>query len=145
MSRLPHIVAATAVVRRFRERDAVEITAPISPCNAEPGAWEWDALDLDGDCWRDGCFHGPSVMGCGEYLHVPHKDARTPGAWMENTSDRVRCHWRPGDEVTLRTRNGRHRATARVALVYAERIAGVWCWRLVLAKAESGPEAGGEE
>jgi hypothetical protein len=121
VTRLRHIIAPTAVVRQFLDREAVQITAPVSPRSAEPGCWEWDSLDLGGDCWRDGCAHGPTVM--------------------EGTSDRVRCHWRPGDAVTLRTRNGRHRATARVDLVHAERIEGVWCWRIVLTPRESGPKA----
>lgn len=74
----------------------------VSPANSTVGAWPWKDLDFSGHVRVDGNPHGPGGLGCGQYLHVPHREAEVPGAWMEGTSDRVRCRWLPGQTLWVR-------------------------------------------
>jgi hypothetical protein len=54
----------------------------------------FDSLDFSGNCQVDGRAGGVSILGNGQYLHVPKPD--------DGTRHRVRCRWEPADVLWVR-------------------------------------------
>jgi hypothetical protein len=91
----------------------------------------WDRLDFQSPLiYPDGDPRAPTVMGCGEYLHVPvYLEA---GETEPDTVHRVRCDLAPGDR--LRVRAG---LVVEVVAVRAERgDSGEWMWVVEVRRVE---------
>jgi hypothetical protein len=136
-----------ADVQALKTEGALVLRLPLTRCNSTATGIKdralWDRLDFQSPrIYRDGDPRGATVMGCGEYLHVPVR--LEPGETEPDTVHRVRCDLAPGDRLAVRLTG----LVVEVVAVRAERVEGVWLWvvevRVVaegLTEAEARKEA----
>jgi hypothetical protein len=91
----------------------------------------WDRLDFQSPLiYPDGDPRAPTVMGCGEYLHVPvYLEA---GETEPDTVHRVRCDLEPGDRLAVRLTG----LVVEVVAVGIVRVDGVWMWDVEMRRVE---------
>jgi hypothetical protein len=130
----------SAEVQALKSERALVLRLPLTRRNSTVGGIKdrnlWDRLDFSSPrCFVDGDPCGPTVMGCGEYLHVPvYLEA---GETEPDTVHRVRCDLEPGERLQVRLTG----LWVEVMAVRAVRVdSGGWVWEVAARVVEEETE-----
>jgi hypothetical protein len=130
----------SAEVQALKSERALVLRLPLTRRNSTASGIKdrnlWDRLDFRSPrIYRDGNPTGASVMGCGEYLHVPvYLEA---GETEPDTVHRVRCDLEPGERLQVRLTG----LWVEVAEVRAVRVdSGDWVWEAAVRVVEEETE-----